>query len=193
MRGLPLLQQREEIQTVAIVPFTGDRGLAGAFNAQVMRRAFALERELEAEGQEVRWLVVGKKGALDAALPPLRAATALVRASPTGPTYGDAQAIAHRLAELYTSEEVDRVILVYNHFVSPLVAARDRAGRPADLRAAARARGEDEPEERARRGSATSSSSPSRRRSSRGCCRSTSRRSSTGRCSSRRRPSRARG
>ena len=44
------------------MPLTGDRGLAGAFNAQVMRRAFALERQLQAEGSEVRWLGVGKKG-----------------------------------------------------------------------------------------------------------------------------------
>ena len=62
VRGLPLLQQREEVQTVAIVPLTGDRGLAGAFNAQVLRRAFALERELRGQGTNVRWVAVGKKG-----------------------------------------------------------------------------------------------------------------------------------
>ena len=42
VRSLPLLQQRETIETVCIVPLTGDRGLAGAFNGQVIRRAFAL-------------------------------------------------------------------------------------------------------------------------------------------------------
>src|SRR5919197_6556056 len=61
LRGLTLLQQREQ-RTVAIVPLTGDRGLAGAFNAQILRRAFALERTVRAEGREVRWLVVGRKG-----------------------------------------------------------------------------------------------------------------------------------
>src|SRR4051794_10885161 len=60
-QGLPLLQRHEREQTVAIVPITGDRGLAGGFNAQVLRRSFALERELRAEGKDVRWLVVGKK------------------------------------------------------------------------------------------------------------------------------------
>src|SRR6478672_4133930 len=39
VRGLPLLQRREE-RTVAVVVLTGDRGLAGAFNAQVLRHAF---------------------------------------------------------------------------------------------------------------------------------------------------------
>src|ERR687891_98220 len=46
---LPLLEQREDVETVAIVPLTGDRGLAGAFNAQILRRAFALERSLQSE------------------------------------------------------------------------------------------------------------------------------------------------
>ena len=62
VRGLPLLQQRDEVKTVAIVPLTGDRGLAGAFNAQVIRRALALDRRLRSEGQDVRWVAVGKKG-----------------------------------------------------------------------------------------------------------------------------------
>ncbi len=62
VRGLPLLQQRETTSATLLVPLTGDRGLAGAFNAQVMRRAFALDRQLTAEGQTVRWLGVGKKG-----------------------------------------------------------------------------------------------------------------------------------
>src|SRR5438105_12801093 len=55
VHGLPLLQRREE-RSVAILVLTGDRGLAGAFNAQVLRHAFALERSLSAEGKEVRRL-----------------------------------------------------------------------------------------------------------------------------------------
>src|SRR5215218_6342093 len=58
---LPLLQRRENVATTAIVPITGDRGLAGAFNAQVLRRAFALMREAESEGQQVRFYSSGKK------------------------------------------------------------------------------------------------------------------------------------
>ena len=58
---LPLLERRETVKTVAIVPITGDRGLAGAFNAQVLRRAFALMREAQAAGQEVRFFSSGKK------------------------------------------------------------------------------------------------------------------------------------
>src|SRR6059036_3901224 len=61
LRGLTLLQQRD-VRAVAIIALTGDRGLAGAFNAQILRRAFALERSLHAEDKQVRWLVVGRKG-----------------------------------------------------------------------------------------------------------------------------------
>jgi F-type H+-transporting ATPase subunit gamma len=119
VRGLPLLQRRD-VSTVAIVALTGDRGLAGGFNAQVLRAAFALERRLRGEGKQTRWLVVGKKGAST-----LRFRRYEIDRSFEGftdrPGYHDAQAVAHRLAELYTNEEVDQVVVVYNHFESPLV------------------------------------------------------------------------
>src|SRR5215210_3516866 len=117
---LPLLEQRENVQTVAIVPITGDRGLAGAFNAQVLRRAFALMREVQAEGKEVRFYASGKKAQ----------STLRFRRLPLGeawtgfsdrPEYTNAQAIAHALAQAYVDGEVDRVVVVYNAFVSPLV------------------------------------------------------------------------
>ncbi|TML34055.1 MAG: ATP synthase F1 subunit gamma [Actinobacteria bacterium] len=119
LRGLTLLQEREP-RRVAIVALTGDRGLAGAFNGQILRRAFALERSLRSEGREVRWLVVGRKGRST-----LRFRRYEVEQAWTGftdrPGYRDAQAVAHRLAELYGEDEIDRAVLVYNHYVSPLV------------------------------------------------------------------------
>ena len=116
---LPLLEQRETVVNVLLVPLTGDRGLAGAFNAQVLRRSLALERRLAGEGLGVQWLAVGKKG---------RSTLSFRRKPIVGefvgftdrPGYADAQAIAHRAAELFTSGEVDRVVLVYNTFVSAL-------------------------------------------------------------------------
>src|SRR6266508_227221 len=53
VRGLPLLQRRE-VRTAAILPLTGDRGLAGAFNAQILREAFAADRRFRDEGIEPR-------------------------------------------------------------------------------------------------------------------------------------------
>ena len=119
VRGLPLLQRRETEKTVAIVPVTGDRGLAGAFNAQVLRAGFRLERELRAEGRDVRWLAVGRKGNST-----LRFRRYEVEQAWSGfserPAYSDAQAVAHKLADLYANGEVARVVDVYNHFESAL-------------------------------------------------------------------------
>jgi F-type H+-transporting ATPase subunit gamma len=119
LRGLTLLERREE-KRVAILAVTADRGLAGAFNAQVLRRGTSLLRELDAEGKDVVWLVTGKKGRST-----LRFSRRTILGEWTDftdrPTYADAQAIAHRLTELYASGEVDRVVLIYNAYVSPLV------------------------------------------------------------------------
>jgi F-type H+-transporting ATPase subunit gamma len=117
---LPLLERRENVQKVAIVPITADRGLAGGFNAQVIRRALALQREVQAEGQEAVWFSTGRKAAST-----LRFRRLNVARSWTGfserPSYKDAQEIAHALSEAYVNGEVDRVVIVYNAFVSALV------------------------------------------------------------------------
>jgi F-type H+-transporting ATPase subunit gamma len=118
-RNLALLQRRD-VQRVALLVVTGDRGLAGPFNGQVLRRAFEFEREEHAAGHEIAWTVIGRKGAST-----LRFRRYELTAQWAGfvdkPTYADAQAVAHKLAELYVAGEVDRVVLVYNRFVSALV------------------------------------------------------------------------
>src|SRR5579884_1691127 len=118
-RNLALMQRRD-VHAVALLVVSGDRGLAGPFNGQVLRRAFELERQERAEGHEVVWTVVGRKGAST-----LRFRRYEIAASWDGfvdrPTYADAQAVAHALADLYTNNEVDRVVLVYNRFESALV------------------------------------------------------------------------
>ena len=116
---LPLLEQRATVEGVALAPLTGDRGLAGAFNAQVLRRAFALERALQGEGKAVRWVAVGKKGRSTLSFRRRELAGSYIGFADQ-PGYEDAQAIAHRAAELFTTGEVDRVVLVYNTYVSPL-------------------------------------------------------------------------
>ncbi|HVW88115.1 MAG TPA: F0F1 ATP synthase subunit gamma [Gaiellaceae bacterium] len=132
---LPLLERRENVKTVALVPVTADRGLAGGFNAQVIRRSLALQREHRAEGREVVWFSTGRKAAST-----LRFRRMNVSQSWTGfserPAYGDAQAIAHAVSEAYTSGEVDAVYVVYNAFVSALtqkVTVRELLPIPTDL------------------------------------------------------------
>ncbi len=118
-RGFPLLEARETVQSVAILPLTGDRGLAGAFNAQIIRRALQLEREIRAAGADVRWVVVGKKGRSTLRFRRYAIEQAWVDFTDR-PVYADAVAISKRLADLFVEREVDRVVVVYNHYVSPL-------------------------------------------------------------------------
>jgi F-type H+-transporting ATPase subunit gamma len=116
---LPLLEERGEIRTVAILAVTGDRGLAGPFNTQILRRAFSLQRELEGEGKAARWLVAGKKGRSTLTFRRYDLAGSWVGFTDR-PTYADAGAIANRVIELFVEGEVDRVVTVYNRYISPL-------------------------------------------------------------------------
>src|SRR5687768_3371404 len=60
---IPLLEEREDQRKVAVLLVTGDRGLAGAFNTQIIRAGTQLRRELQGEGKEVVFHVVGRRGA----------------------------------------------------------------------------------------------------------------------------------
>ncbi len=118
-RQFALLEERPERRTVAVVAMTGDRGLAGAFNANVVRKAVEIESVARAAGAATRLMVVGKKG-----IGTLRFRGATLEHTWEGlsdrPLYGDAQAIAKYLIELFASGDVDQVRLVYNHFTSPI-------------------------------------------------------------------------
>ena len=118
LQGLPLLQRRD-VRKTAILPLTGDRGLAGAFNAQILREAFSTERRLRGENVEPRWAVAGKKGASTLRFRRYEVGQAWTGFSDS-PRYADAQAIAHYVSQLYAEQEVDQVIVIYNHFESAL-------------------------------------------------------------------------
>jgi F-type H+-transporting ATPase subunit gamma len=132
---LPLLERRENVERVAIVPITADRGLAGGFNAQVIRRSLALMREIQASGQEAVWFSTGRKAASTLRFRRLNVSQSWVGFSER-PAYSDAQAIAHAVSEAYVNREIDRVVIVYNAFVSALVqkvTVRDLLPIPQDL------------------------------------------------------------
>src|ERR671927_627458 len=62
MPKLPILQERENVQTVGLLLVTGDRGLAGPFNSQIIRAGNRRGQELEAEGTDVLWFASGRRG-----------------------------------------------------------------------------------------------------------------------------------
>jgi len=115
----PLLEVREEINNVAIVLLTGDRGLAGGFNSNIIRHGLTLADDLKSQGRKASWLVIGKKG-----IGTMRfrgyEMTDSVQGITDRPKFTDATAIAHRIAGLYTDGVVDQVHLVYNQFKSPV-------------------------------------------------------------------------
>ncbi len=132
---LPLLERREQIEKVAIVAVTADRGLAGGFNAQVIRRSLALMREQQAEGREVLWFSTGRKAASTLRFRRMNVSQSWIGFSER-PAYNDAQTIAHAVSEAYVNGDVDTVYVVYNAFVSALtqkVTVRELLPIPTDL------------------------------------------------------------
>jgi F-type H+-transporting ATPase subunit gamma len=113
------LLERREVGGVAVLALTADRGLAGAFNANVIRQSLRIASEHGRAGHNVHWLAVGRKGGSS-----LRFRGQQVEDTYTGitdrPKYADARTIAARVAELYAAGDVDLVVMVYNRFVSAL-------------------------------------------------------------------------
>jgi F-type H+-transporting ATPase subunit gamma len=115
----PILKDRENVQTVGILLVTGDRGLAGSFNSQIIRAGNRRARELRDDGKEVLWFASGKRGVSSLEFRQLELA-----GSWTGftdrPAYADAREIADGLVSAYVDEKVDRVEIIYNHFISAM-------------------------------------------------------------------------
>jgi F-type H+-transporting ATPase subunit gamma len=116
---IPLLEEREDVKRVGILLVTGDRGLAGAFNTQIIRAGVQLRRELESDGAEVVFHVVGRRGNSS-----LQFRGEPVEASYVGftdrPGFANAREIGDALTSSYVDENFDRVDLIYNRYVSPL-------------------------------------------------------------------------
>jgi F-type H+-transporting ATPase subunit gamma len=118
LKGIPLLEERETVERAAVVVVTGDRGLAGAFNANIIRRSIEVAERLRAEGVgEVVFTAVGKKGAGTLRFRRLNVDRAFQGFS-AAPTFADAEQVGEHLVERFTEGELDRVILVYNAFKS---------------------------------------------------------------------------
>jgi F-type H+-transporting ATPase subunit gamma len=118
-RNVPVLQEREDQKRVGILLVTGDRGLAGSFNSQIIREGLRLATELRGEGKEVEYSVVGRRG-----ISSMRFRGEDLRGDYAGftdrPAFADARDIAEELISAYVDEEVDRVDLIYNRYVSPM-------------------------------------------------------------------------
>ena len=112
----PLLVGRDEVNNVAICTVTSDRGLAGALNAQVLRRTMSLRQEQSAEVVQV---ATGRKAREFFKFRRMNLDEVYVGFSDS-PSYEKAREIGYRLTQLFEDEEADEVYLVYNRFQSAL-------------------------------------------------------------------------
>ena len=116
---VPVLVERENVKRVGIVLVTGDRGLAGAFNANIIREGMRMAAQVREEGAEPAFAVVGRKG-----VSAMTFRKQDVSASYVGftdrPAFANAREIGEEMTARYVDEDLDRVELIYNRFVSPL-------------------------------------------------------------------------
>lgn len=115
----PLLVGREEVNNVAICTVTSDRGLAGGFNAQVLRPTMELRRQQDS-GVGIKQVVTGRKAQEFFKFRKASVEEAYIGFSDS-PNYEKAREIGRRLTELFQNEEADEVYLIYNQFKNPLV------------------------------------------------------------------------
>jgi F-type H+-transporting ATPase subunit gamma len=139
---LPLMAVREQEQRVGILLVTADRGLAGAFNSQIIRAGLRLGSDVEAEHKQPVWFASGRRGVSSLTFRG-RAPEGAYTGFTDRPSYADARRIADDLTSGFVDGSLDRVEIIYNGYISPLT---QRVTREILLPiAAATILGEDEP------------------------------------------------
>jgi F-type H+-transporting ATPase subunit gamma len=117
--SLPILEEHDQENRVGLLLVTGDRGLAGPFNSQIIRAGNRRAVELEADGKEVIWYASGRRGVSSLQFRGRDVAGSYVGFTDR-PAYANAREIADDLVQNYVDNEIDRVEIIYNHYVSPL-------------------------------------------------------------------------
>jgi F-type H+-transporting ATPase subunit gamma len=116
---LPLLSEHESTDKLGLLLVTGDRGLAGAFNSQIIRAGVRIGDEYAEEDVHTQWYATGRRGVSS-----LTFRGHELSGSYTGftdkPAYSDARSIADDLMTGYIDGQLDRVEIVYNAYISPL-------------------------------------------------------------------------
>jgi len=116
---LAILDERKDVERLAILLITGDRGLAGAFNANIIREGLHLRDRAVENGQEVVFYVVGRRGNGAMTFRKQNIGEAWTGFTDR-PAFTDARAIGDALTSAYIDREIDLIEVVYNRYVSPL-------------------------------------------------------------------------
>jgi F-type H+-transporting ATPase subunit gamma len=117
--NLPLLQEHENVERVGFLLVTGDRGLAGAFNSQIVRAGNRRRSEVEEEGHDIAWYASGRRGVSSIEFRGLELAGGYTGFTDR-PSYADARKISDDLIAAYVDGKLDRVEMFYNGYISPL-------------------------------------------------------------------------
>jgi F-type H+-transporting ATPase subunit gamma len=117
--NLPILEEHDSVNTVGLLLVTGDRGLAGAFNSQIIRAGLRAAAEHEDDGRSLQWYASGRRGVSTLRFRKRDPAGAYVGFTDR-PQYANAREIAEDLITAYIDGEVDRVEIFYNGYVSAL-------------------------------------------------------------------------
>ena len=117
--NLPILEEHESVSKVGLLVVAGDRGLAGAFNSQVVRAGVAAGREHEHEGHQAVYFASGRRPASSLNFRGLDVAESFTGFTDR-PAYADARRIAERVMAAYIDGDVDRVEIFYNGYISPI-------------------------------------------------------------------------
>ena len=117
--NVPILFEHDDESNVALLLVTGDRGLAGAFNSQIIRAGVAAGGEHERDGKSVSYYASGRRGISSLSFRGKEVDGSYIGFSDR-PAYGDAREIAQDLMSAYVDDKVDRVEIFYNGYISPL-------------------------------------------------------------------------
>ena len=116
---LPILQEHPETRNVGLLLVAGDRGLAGAFNSNIVRTGVAAGREHDDSGRNPVYFASGRRPASSLSFRGLDPAESFTGFTDR-PSYADARRIAERLMAGYIDGELDRVEIFYNGYISPI-------------------------------------------------------------------------
>jgi F-type H+-transporting ATPase subunit gamma len=117
--SMPVLQEHETVNRVAVLLVTGDRGLAGAFNSQIIRAGMRAASEHEGQGRDVVFSASGRRGVSTLNFRGREIAGSYVGFTDR-PAYANAREIAEDLVTAFVDGEVDEVEIIYNGYVSAL-------------------------------------------------------------------------
>jgi F-type H+-transporting ATPase subunit gamma len=116
---LALLSEHESTDRVGLLLVTGDRGLAGGFNSQIIRAGVRIGDEYAEQNVQTAWYATGRRGVSSLTFRGRELAGGYTGFADK-PAYADARSIADDLMTGYIDGELDRVEIVYNAYISPL-------------------------------------------------------------------------